>query len=785
MTANTASILNSALRTNKTKMDIAMHNIANADNPNYSTKVATVSSIVSGGSPQGVKIQSIQNAYDDVMQKGFFEANSIAASATYISNISKDIMDKIATPGSSNSLYGTMKTFTDKINNLSFDPSNQNLRNDVMNGAKNLADYIGDLGTLLQAKRYESDQNLDKALDEVNSIIMNIQQLNREQMLQGRNTLEYATSQDAINSELEKLSQYFDISYSQDNTGRLHVYLKNNGEEIVGDVLYRFEYKAASSIDAIIADKFNTIYLAAHSLDGQQVNKNIFINSKNSNDLVGGSIFSYMQIRDEILPAITESIDLLAFHIADEFNRLNNQGSNALAQSFTGATLCSLSDKIIGHGHIKVNAMDRDGKPIIGDLGKIPALDLDLGKFSNSGVNGVFTLGSLVDEINNYFTTMSTGTRLDMNGLYMADLAVRSSTVTSIEYDLNVIAYAADPSIESVEISIGNVNVMDSAGNNISSIIKNASNFTISNGAHIRTGVNGGPTIILQKSTINSPYTLTLDITTTVNGLATTATVQYNITSDKINQIFDPQSTNPDTVILSSTSSTPIIKASIVDKNGNPITDITQQGYLKIENTQRNCTIVIDEMDSNIASITNAKLKGGLSGAMGLNNIFSFQEDSKSRAAFMTLSNSFKKNPNAFALGKMTAYRAGELSAQSPGIFFAAGIGNTELIKQYTDLDNKKISFAQTANILDKSSTLLDYAAMIFGIQNSLTINADIAADRANTIKEMLSDALMGVKEVNMDDQTIQMVQLQQQYALAAKGMQITNNLLQTLIDTF
>jgi flagellar basal body rod protein FlgB len=85
MSSNTTGILNSTLHINKRLMDIAMQNIANSDNEVYSAKEVDISSVVSGNSLGGVKIDgtTITISSGIISSGQFLEIDGGSASTTY------------------------------------------------------------------------------------------------------------------------------------------------------------------------------------------------------------------------------------------------------------------------------------------------------------------------------------------------------------------------------------------------------------------------------------------------------------------------------------------------------------------------------------------------------------------------------------------------------------------------------------------------------------------------------------------------------------------------------
>ncbi len=797
MSSNSIGILNSALQLNKSKIDLAMQNIANADNEKYSVKTIDSSSVVVANSPQGVKIDGIRNSSNELLQKNLLSVSASSKSHSYISGKCKEFTDKLALPGTNQGLFNKLSVFSDSIDTLALNPMNSSMRNDVRDKANDLSGYINGFATYLQEQRYKADDTLSSAFQYINSTISNIHQANTKQMLYSDKSIEYAQIQDEVNSELQKLSEYFDINFSKDESGILHVYLKNGGQEIVGKQRYHFEYDPAKSIDTFIQDNpLNPVYLVVTSVDGREKGKNIFINGGQTSDmsysLSAGAIDGFLQVRDFLIPHISETIDMMAVKVATVFNEIHNKGngSNPLSE-MNGSVLCTGNDIMLGNGKIIINPMGSDGKPMVSaNYGKIPALELDLNKFTTNNIGGSFTTRGLVNTINQYFQAAATS-RLEIDGFHTVNLAVKNvGNSGNIELDFDLIAYDQNPAAANMDFKITGV-----TANGSSITLPTNSAITVNNADHIRTGINGGPSFTIPQS--SGSTTLEVTIETTLDGVTKTATVEYIVnTGAFVNQTFTPISATGDANVLTGSTNS-VVKASIVDSNGVEITDDNTPGVLKIENTQRNGVVAIDSANSNLASVQNSRVSGSFSGAFGLNDVFSFkngnvnvqllQDDNatptKNIAVYMQLNNSIKNSVNSFAVGKMEEYRTGLSNFDSPTIFFSAGVGDTSLVSEYQKLRTKNISFNKTFDIDHQNSTIYCYAADIVSVNNIRSINNEITANRETALKEMLSIELAGETGVNVDDEAIKVMQYQKNYTIAAKFINTSNNLLQTLID--
>lgn len=793
MASNTMSILNSALNMSKRKLDLAMQNISNADNDKYSAQEIETNSIVVAGAAQGVQIAAIRNKTNDILQMNLLQTTAATESSQYISNVYKEITDKLALPGSTSGIFNALNACTNAIESLAQNPSDISARNDARDKADNFANSISGLSKFLHEKRYTVDQEISRGLNEVNSILSTLHDFSSKRMLQKNGTPEHNYITDQINYELKNLSKYFalnDIHY--DKSGRLHVSLKNNGHEVVGSQRYKFDYEAAADISSFIdEDKLSPIYLVAGSLDGMEKSKSIFVSGNSSDNLTynlaNGLIDGLMRVRDQVLPNVSDTVNQLATNVANVFNEIHNSGSSKTTSLNGTKEICG-SDKIIGNGQIIINPMNQSGS-VSND---IPALKLNLDQFTTNGVNGSFNVAGLVDEINEHFKSMSVGPRLSIDGFHSVNMAIRScdATANNLELDFDLMSYAKNYENVNIDFEVVSVSAVGSFGSFTPNLFNPT--ITMANGEHKRSGVNGGPRIQLNNIASDYPITISVNIQTTVNGgIPTTATVEYRIeqpsSSDLnsmngiINRRIVPSglsgASDPNTQLIAGSKSQSVVKASIVNASGQVITDPNASGFLKIENVLRNELIAIDALDSNIRSTTNRYIAGNLSYAFGLNDMFIINKGERNVAVNMKLNDAIKSSPSTLAIGRM--------QPTDTGLFYRLGIGDTSIMNKYQKISSMKVFFDKTHDIDETQKTLVDYASDIINVNNTRAISSNIAFEANNQMKEMLVKDLGGFLGVNIDEEAMKVMQYQKTYAIAAKCLSTANSLLQTLIDNF
>jgi len=787
-------------------MDLAMQNIANANDENYSAKNLETSALVLGDKPAGITGSIITSNRNSFLEKQLLQSKSEATTANKITDYYKSFLNKLSKPGEKDGLPHKLTDFYNSIEALANNPS---MRNDLIYKASDLANFIRDLSRDLQSDRMKFDQEISQNFTDINAILRNIHIINTKRLVTAENSLEYAQLNDDQFAELQKLSGYLDISYMQDTNGLVRVCTKKDGQEIVGKNLYSFSYKAVESSDQFIFNQnLEPIFLESATLDGQNRSKSIFINRGEAGlvnyNLLGGSISACLEMRDNIIPAALENLDQLALQLAKNFNAIHNKGTGATAlNKYQGTTKVKLNDRMIGEGKMMINLMDLQGKPIEASsnnpASRIPPLSLDLSKISSNSIPGSFNMQGLIDTINNHFNSAANSSRLEMDGLKNINLAVKSGNLNQLNLNLDLTAFSSNllPSDE-INFTFGNFALTDATGNPIAYSTAGSSSITATNGERLSPDLSFSiPTLVAG----DYPLTFSLDVTSMVKTVPHTATISFTIAApsgDELmslngitNKLFFPQtvvsSSDPNIKLVPNSNLYPngLVKASLVDANGKLISTPDSEGYLVIETLDKKMTLGFDQGSSNITSLDNASLKGFCGEAFGINDFFLIQSDkpSKNFASFLTVNQAIQNNPQAFAFGKMQEYRANDINRTAPAMNFGMGANDTSLASEYLNLTNKLVTFDSTKNIDGKAATIASYANEIITQHNFYTITSDVKAKMMQTRFDTLSNDMKNSINVDSDKEAMLMLAYQQSAGLSLKFITAYNNLLQTLIE--
>lgn len=225
------------------QLDVASHNVANADTPGYSRQrvdqTASAPQNILGGFGGkgdlglGVDISQIKRVRDQFIDRQLRAETSPLGEATVKSSTLRQIEDIFNEP-SEQGIQTLMQRFFDSWQSLSQHPENQALRIALRQNAVNLTAGIQEVSQKLQALKQDVNDRIASTLNDVNSKTAQIAALNTQikaSFSAGQNPNDLLDKQDLL---LEQLSEQIKIQVVESaSSGTRSVYI--GGQPLVQD----------------------------------------------------------------------------------------------------------------------------------------------------------------------------------------------------------------------------------------------------------------------------------------------------------------------------------------------------------------------------------------------------------------------------------------------------------------------------------------------------------------------------------------------------------------------
>jgi flagellar hook-associated protein 1 len=296
------SVLNlagGALMANQTGMSVAGHNIANVNTLGYTRQRLIMESNAVASSTRlklgmGVKADEVTQDFDQ------FTTRSINQNASQLSEFEskRSILDNVQgifNETNDSGLTKRLQEFWSSWQNLSNNPGGIPERTVVLQNAQSLCDQFHTMNQSLVQARSQMSGNLGVALNDLNTLTGQVAQLNKTIVASEASGTLANDQRDQRNSLIEKISRLVDINYLEGKDGSVMIMAKSGVALVDGNQ----SWKLTQQGDAI---QWNNVP------------------NDISNQLTGGKIGAWIDLRDSIIPQYEANLNELAGTIINEVN---------------------------------------------------------------------------------------------------------------------------------------------------------------------------------------------------------------------------------------------------------------------------------------------------------------------------------------------------------------------------------------------------------------------------------------------------------------------------------
>ncbi|RVD52795.1 flagellar hook-associated protein FlgK, partial [Mesorhizobium sp. M8A.F.Ca.ET.023.02.2.1] len=208
MSLSTAlSIAQSALLATSRQTSVVTRNVADADNPNYSRRIALVTSTT-----PGARSVDVQRTANDLLFRQNLGALSAYAgqSALYSGMDQLDVsVNGVDNASSPSTAIGNLQQ---ALQLYATSPSNQNLGASVIDAAKQVVRSLNEGSKAIQDFRTQTDGQIDTAVKDLNSLLNQFQDANTAVMSGTRSGTDVSDALDQRDALLKKIANYIPVS---------------------------------------------------------------------------------------------------------------------------------------------------------------------------------------------------------------------------------------------------------------------------------------------------------------------------------------------------------------------------------------------------------------------------------------------------------------------------------------------------------------------------------------------------------------------------------------------
>lgn len=792
----------SSLDHSKLEFAVAAHNIANADDKNYSKLTVNTAPSVLAGFLAGVDVSSISTSVDQLLQSRLYVNIAQDSYNQTINDYFKEISAKLGAPGDLLTLDKNINTLFSALEDFSRNTSSVSVKTHVVDEFSKVAGSVANMALDLQNIRLEADNAINNEITSLNSLLESAYKTSKVMYNLPAGSMERVDAETTFTGVLEEISKYFDLYQYIDDVGHYKIFTRE-GDCLVGDIQYFLKYTPQPNLSNLINDTpLNPILTSAYNQNGFDIGMNKAVipgasSSLTANKYNTGKIGALVAIRDNFVPQILTQLDNLAKNLKDSFNNVHNNGNGFPPPNTLTSTNLMTHDQILGFtGKTRFAVVDDNGLPIT----NIPALTLDLSKLDTGGGAGKPNVQGIVQEIQYHFgsklVTDKSISLSNLSDIKLASLTKNIAPSSNFVLDLELDNFAQS----NASVQIQSVVAQDSTAANVLGSFNNAS-FVVNAGTSVRTGASGPSITLSLPATINYPITVDVQIDVN-NGASTVSTLRYIINNPivdnlngSMNQRFSVSSkvnpADPGTINLPALPAA-VLQARLVDiTNGTVPVDNTSYGLFQLDALNAGYHIAIDNLDSNNVGDLNSNILGtdlNFSQHLGLNDLFvrtddpAHWHDTRNSALYLDIRNDIKTDSNKLSHGKLTDVINFTTPSQLTYQYQTAA-GDNSAVLDMLDLGKKNIFFAMAGGLPAHEASIANYAASIISFNANLTYSINLTAEQSKLMREALFDRVQGARGVDVNEEMANMIIFQQSFTASAKAIQSVRELMGILID--
>ncbi|MGE8589264.1 flagellar hook-associated protein FlgK [Alcaligenes sp. Marseille-Q7550] len=385
---NLANLGLSGLFAAQKRLQVAGHNLNNADTVGYNRQSVlsqTAGSVGTGSGfyGRGVQAVTVQRSYDNFLYQQLVRSQTAgAALVSYGNEISQlDNLFSDRTVGISPAL----QKFFDGLEALASKPADSSARQELLGRAESLATQINDATAYMNRVSENINTQLDTTVTQINSYLERINDVN-QQIVTAKGTNPFHEPNDLLDQReqlVSELSQLVDVRTVEQN-GRISV-TTVGGQLLLGaDKVYPLHaVRSAENPERVVVG-----FTSSLDDNGKPV-----ISEFRDGALKGGSLGGLLQFRVESLEPAINSLGRLAVGLAHSVNDLHRQGYDLKGDQ--GADFFSVSGpKVTANGRNSQSA----GKPEVSFLAG-SSNELTGQNYRIERVNGQFQLRNLSTDV--------------------------------------------------------------------------------------------------------------------------------------------------------------------------------------------------------------------------------------------------------------------------------------------------------------------------------------------------------------------------------------------------
>ena len=291
--ANSLAVLTEGLQ-------VTENNVSNASTPGYARQSLNLEARqfdITVGLPGGVRSAGTQSSRDPYAEQAVRTQQSAGGLATQQAN-DLNAIEPYFSLSSASSISNSLSQFFNSFSQLSVTPNDTTARQTVINDAGQLAASFNQTANGLLNQSAVIDQETKGTVININSLAADIAKLTNESSANGASGTQNAGVDAQLNSDLEQLSQYAQVTVLQQPNGSLNVYLNGRTPLVLGTQVAPLSEDVSSGPTRIL------------DATGRDI----------TGDFKTGQLAAELQSKNTTIPGYLAQLNTLAQSVADQVN---------------------------------------------------------------------------------------------------------------------------------------------------------------------------------------------------------------------------------------------------------------------------------------------------------------------------------------------------------------------------------------------------------------------------------------------------------------------------------
>ena len=458
----------SALKTNSAALSVVANNVANLNTPGYARRVVNQSTLAIGGALAGVDIASVQRVTNEFLAQEQLSAGGTASQYDTMAGLFSQLNGLLGGPGDNQSLATGLTNLASAFATASQAPTSSAGRTGVMNALSSLAANFSSVSGNITALQNQIDQQAVNSISSTNTLIKQVYDLNTQIKTAQATGGDGSAMLDQRDVALNKLAQTIGVKISTAADGSVSV-STTDGINLVSNTYAKLSYSGG----ALNGAYGNITIQDVNPANGQMIGTPTPLDPH----LSGGSLKGLIDMRDQVLGGLSQTLGNLAQQTALAFNAqananaayppptsLSGRNTGLIASdglNFTGKTTLAVTDpsgKLVSRIDVNFGAgtLSVDGGASVGIGSTVGSFTTALNTALGGNGSASFTNGQLA--------ISATGG----NGVLVQDDATtpssRSGTGFSQFFGLNDVFQSQVPSITATGLTAGDSSGLAAGG---------------------------------------------------------------------------------------------------------------------------------------------------------------------------------------------------------------------------------------------------------------------------------------------------------------------------------